>query len=178
LHVVSRAKMIPTAKNCCCFLSLKNGTLLIGLIQIGAGIGYITGGAIIVSELGALSGSAAVGSLMIVSGVLLLLSTASLLVGALKVQASLLVPWMVYILTFIITNSFLNIIAATQYIQVGFLPGFQAAGDVNAAVAVISFLLQLYFLFVVNGLYTEIKGTVPLSHTTTQSAPRPWTTPA
>jgi len=34
LHIVSRAKMILTAQNFCWFLSLKNGTLLIGLLEI------------------------------------------------------------------------------------------------------------------------------------------------
>jgi len=166
--------MIPTARKFFFFLPLKIGTFVIGLVEIVAGVGYIVGGAIIISDLGILRGSAAVGALMIASGILLLLSTASLLVGALKVRAAFLVPWMAYMLTFIITNSFLNIIVAAQYIQVW----MHAAGDVNAAVAVISFLVHLYFLFVVNGLYTEIQGTEPLSHTTTQSASRPWTTPA
>jgi hypothetical protein len=34
LHIVSRANMVLTPKNCCFFLSLKKGTLIIGLLEI------------------------------------------------------------------------------------------------------------------------------------------------
>lgn len=195
--IVSRAKMILTPKNCCCFLSLKMGTLIIGILEIAAGVGYIIGGSVRVSKAGAfmcylssdvficISGSAeltylspsmttAVGALMIASGILLLLTAVVLLAGATMEKAALLLPWMVYMLTFIVTNSFLHIIASAQDIEAH----FQSLGDANAVISVLVFLVQLYCLFVVYGLYTELKEPAAISHTTTQNTSRPWTTPA
>jgi len=120
------------------------------------------------------SGATAVGSLMIASGVLLLLSAVFLIVGALKEQASILWPWMAYMMAFIVTNSFLLIIAAAQDNE----SGFQALGDANAVISVVIFLFQLYFLVVVHCLYKELKGTATPDDTTTQTASRPWTTTA
>jgi len=120
------------------------------------------------------SGATAVGSLMIASGVLLLLSTLVLVAGALKEEATLLIPWMAYMLSFIVTNSFLHIIASAQDIEMR----YHSSGDANAVISVIVFLLQLYFLYVVSCLYTQLKGTATPNHTTTQTASRPWTTTA
>jgi hypothetical protein len=34
LHIVARAKMIPTPAKCCCFIKLRTGTFIIGLIEL------------------------------------------------------------------------------------------------------------------------------------------------
>ena len=60
-------------------------------------------------------------------------------------------PWIAYMLTFIVTNSFLNIIAASHYIQLG----YQAEGDTNAAVAVLTF--SKYFVCGVKWGASELK---------------------
>jgi len=159
-------------------LSLKNGTIIIAFLEMLAGLGYIIGGSIIVSDaeingIVVIKLFAAVGALMITSGILLLLTAIILLVGALREGETLLLPWLTYMLTFIITNTCLNIFAATHYNQMG----HEALGSTNAAVTVLVLLIQVYFLFVVYGLYRELKGTASPNYPT-PSAPRPWTVPA
>ena len=59
-------------------------------------------------------------------------------------KAALLLPWIVYMLTFIVTNSFLHIIASAQDIEAH----YQSLGDANAVISVLVF--RKYFICRVN----------------------------
>ena len=70
----------------------------------------------------------------------IILTTPAIYFLSLQDKATLLVPWMVYMLTFIVTNSFLKIIAAAQDIQAL----YQNLGDANAVLAAVVF--RKYFV--------------------------------
>lgn len=159
--------MFLTVRNCFCFFSLTRGTIIVGFLEVVGALGYLISGIFLVSDPQAYGSNVAkaVGALLVVTGALLLLFAISLLVGVLKGKPMLLVPWMAYILTAAIGNTFLNIISAAQDTE----KGYNTSGALNSVVAIIALILQFYFLVVVYSLYTDVKGPQQANHTTTSS---------
>jgi uncharacterized membrane protein YesL len=92
-----------------------------------------------------------------VLGAIMLLVSISLVIGAKKCIPALLVPWMVYTIVFLITNTVLYILDAAQYFAFKYI----AAGTGNIVAAIIYLLLNLYFLLVVYSRYRELKDPPP-----------------
>lgn len=150
---------------CCCGCELKTGTIIIGVLDgIAALYSLVTSivaasAAIVVGDKNQsyLETVATLSIVLAVFSALLLLVSICLLVGAAKEKPSLLIPWMVYSLVFIVENTVVNIYYAVQYI--GMSEGVIAAGVIIGAI--VHLLLQVYFLLVVYSLFRELKRTSP-----------------
>jgi hypothetical protein len=156
--------MVMMLRQCCCGCTLKTGTIIIGVLTILGGLGNLIGG--ITTAVRAADNFVdaesvqvfvGVGAVLAVLGAILLVFSVLLIIGAQNDRPSLLVPWMVYTIVFLITNTVLYIFEAAEY----FSRYDNVNGAGNIVAAVIFVLLQTYFLLVVYSLYRELRGTAP-----------------
>jgi len=157
--------MVIMLRQCCCGCTLKTGTIILGVLNILGGLANLITGittAVVGDTFDAETKQVfvGVGAVLAVIGGILLLVAICLVIGAIKENPALLVPWMVYVIIFMIANTILYILYAAEYFSVN----DAANGTGNIIAALIYLLLQTYFLLVVYSLYRELKGTAPPNH--------------
>ncbi|XP_069678896.1 uncharacterized protein [Periplaneta americana] len=147
--------MVVMLRQCCCGCSLKTGSIIIGVLELIAGISNLVVG--ITSASSSYSDVEGAAIAIAVFSALLIVVAICLITGAVNSNAFLLVPWMLFNFVFMIVYAVTNIIIAAQNIA----DGYPEAGAGNIIGVVIYVLLQVYFILVVYSLFRELKGTAP-----------------
>jgi len=162
LRLIWPPKMVVMLRQCCCGCSLKTGAIILGVLNIIGGVWNLISGIMAASVSDYFDEDTKkvlvpVGAVLAVFGAILVLVSICLIIGAQKGNPVLLVPWMVFVIVFLVANTVLYIVYAVQYFAIN--DTTNGAGNIIAAI--IYLLLQTYFLLVVYSLYRELKGTAP-----------------
>ncbi|PSN33056.1 hypothetical protein C0J52_17758 [Blattella germanica] len=150
--------MVLMLRQCCCGCSLKTGTIIIGVLNlIGACFGVVNG--ILLASVSTKDGYNAEGaksigiSICVFSAVMVLIASL-LIVGATKGKPFLLLPWLICAII-------LTVIYVILYVVLG-VSNFQQHQSQEGAIyivsAIITALVETYFILVVYSLYREQRG--------------------